>query len=291
VFLLPQKENPLTVGIGAICEDGKAVVVAADKMVTFGAPMNLQTEPPSLRKIIELTDKVLLVFSGNTADGEQIVSGTKPKITAPNLPVAQIAEAVQQSYSQHKQRKAEDTILKPWLGATFQQFQTLVAQSPSSQILTQVLGAIGQHNLNTDILVAGMDDSGAHLFAVQHPGVLLPLATTGFGAIGSGGLHAGVRMSLSQHTKAATLVDTIYNVYEAKRASEVAPGVGKLTDLALIHNGRITFAGSELMKALEHAHKEKPAPSKAEQDAIKKACDDTIKQPDQSGASNPAPKS
>ncbi len=282
----------MTVGIGAICEDGKAVVVAADKMVTFGAPMNLQTEPPSLRKIIELTDRVLLVFSGGTADGEQIVSGAKPKIPAgANLPVGQVAQAVQESYSQHKQRRVEDTILRPLLGATFQQFQTMVSQSPSSQILQQVLAVIGQHNLNTDILVAGMDDAGAHLFAVQHPGVLLPLATTGFGAIGSGGLHAGVRMSLSQHTRAATLVDTIYNVYEAKRASEVAPGVGKLTDLALIHNGRISFAGPDLMKALEHAHKEKPAPSKAEQDAIKKACDETIRQPDQSGSSNPAPKS
>lgn len=269
----------MTVGIGAICEDGKAAVVSADKMVTFGAPMNLQTEPPSLRKIIELTDKVLLVFSGGTADGEQIVAGAKPRITAAgaNPQVAQIAQAVQESYAQHKQRKVEDTILRPLLGATFQQFQTMVASSPSSQILQQVIGLLGQHNLNTDVLVAGMDDGGAHLFAVTHPGQLLPLATTGFGSIGSGGLHAGVRMSLSQHTKAASLADTIYNVYEAKRASEVAPGVGKLTDLALIHNGRIVFAGAELMKALEHGHKEKPAPNKAEQDAIKKACDDALK--------------
>jgi hypothetical protein len=85
---------------------------------------------------------------------------------------------VQESYSQHKQqRKVEDTILKPLLGATFQQFQTMVAQSPTSQILQQVLGLIGQHNLQTDVLVAGMDQSGAHLFAITHPGQLLPLAT------------------------------------------------------------------------------------------------------------------
>jgi ATP-dependent protease HslVU (ClpYQ) peptidase subunit len=85
--------HPMTVDIGAICKNGKAAVVAADRMVTFGAPMNLQTESPSLRKIIELTDNALIVFSGNTADGEQIVSGTQTKadrsdhsIASPNRP-------------------------------------------------------------------------------------------------------------------------------------------------------------------------------------------------------------
>jgi len=83
----------------------------------------------------------------------------------------------------------------------------------------------------------------------------------------------------------------LYNVYEAKRASEVAPGVGKLTDLAVIHDGKIFFAGPDLLKALENSHKEKPALSKHEQDALKKVCDECIKQqPDAAkpGATNAA---
>jgi 20S proteasome alpha/beta subunit len=266
----------VTVGIGAICEDGKSAVVAADKMVTFGSPMNLQTEPPALKKIIELTERVLLVFSGNTADGEEIISATRPLLTDEiKSSVGRIAEVVKESYARHKQRRAEETVLKPLLGADFSKFQTLVAQSPASQILTQVLGALMQHNLNTDVLVAGMDDSGAHVFAVTHPGQLMPLATTGFGAVGSGGVHAGVRMSLAQHTKATSLVETVYNVYEAKRASEVAPGVGKLTDMAIIKNGKIYFCGDELLEALKTTHKEKPALSGEDMEKLRKVCDDT----------------
>jgi len=165
----------MTVGIGAICEDGKVAVVAADKMVTFGAPMSLQTEPPTLKKISQLNDRTLLVFSGSTGDGEEIVTGAMPHITAAKQSVNQIAEAVKESYVQHKQRRAEETILKPWMGADFKQFQTLIAQSPSSQILQQVLMMISQHNLNTDFLVAGLDDSGAQVFLVTHPGMLFPL--------------------------------------------------------------------------------------------------------------------
>jgi len=134
-----------------------------------------------------------------------------------------------------------------------------------------------QHNLNTEVLVAGVDDSGAHIFAVIHPGQLLPLATTGFGAIGSGGIHAAVRMSLAQHTKSASLVETMYNVYEAKRASEVAPGVGKLTDIAIIRNGKFCFGGTELLSTLEEAHKEKPALSSVELEKLKTVCNDCTK--------------
>src|SRR5258707_10184507 len=104
----------MTVGIGAICENGKAAVVAADKMVPFGAHMSLQTKPPTLKKIIQLTDRTLLVFSGSTADGEEIVTGTIPRISVdPKQPVSQIAEAVRESYARHKQRRVEENILKP----------------------------------------------------------------------------------------------------------------------------------------------------------------------------------
>src|SRR5439155_8687062 len=145
------------------------------------------------------------------ADREEIVTGTMPSIAVdPKQPVSQIAGSVRESYAKHKHRRVEETILKPLLGADFKQFQTLLAQSPLSALLQQVLGLVSQHNLNTDVLVAGMDDSGAHVFAITHPGQLIPLATTGFGTIGSGALHAGVRMSLGQHTKAASLVDTLY---------------------------------------------------------------------------------
>lgn len=34
----------MTVGIGAVCQNGTAVIVAADRMMTYGTPLNLQVE-------------------------------------------------------------------------------------------------------------------------------------------------------------------------------------------------------------------------------------------------------
>jgi hypothetical protein len=65
-----------------------------------------------------------------------------------------------------------------------------------------------------------------------------------------------------------------FNVYEAKKAAEVAPGVGKLTDLAIIKGGKVSFAETLLFEVLEKVHKEKPSLTDAENDELKKACDD-----------------
>lgn len=263
----------MTIGIAAICEDGDSAVVAADKMVRFGAPMNLQAEPPTLKKLIEVTPGVLLVFSGGSPDVEEIIAGIA---VDPQQPVGGIAAAVRDSYIRHRQRRVDENILKPLLGAELCRFQDLIAQSAASQFWQQIFEMIGHHNLQTDLLVVGMDDSGAHVFAVTHPGQLISLATTGFGAVGAGAIHAEVRMFLSQHTQSATLVDTLHRVYEAKRVAEVAPEVGGLTDLAIIRGGKIHFVGKNLLDALDKVHKEKLGLNPSEQAALQKALDQTM---------------
>lgn len=190
------------------------------------------------------------------------------------LSTVNLAAAAKSAYVALKSKRVQETILGPLLGADFPKFQTLVSQSPSSQILQQVLGLISQHNLQLEILVAGTDDSGGHLFTISHPGMLLPLETTGYGAIGSGGIHAAVRLSLGQQNKQASLVDTVYSVYEAKKAAEVAPGVGTLTDMAIIKDGKVRFVQPEMFTVLERVHKEKPLMSDSEREELKKVCDD-----------------
>jgi 20S proteasome alpha/beta subunit len=268
----------MTICVGTICENGGAAVVAADKMVTFGPPMSLQTEPPTLKKITKITDESVFLFSGSVPDGEEILSAVFSRIgKGQRQPIVEIAEAVKIAYIGLKRKRVEETILKPFLGADFAQFQTLAAQSAASQILQQVIGMIVQHNLQSEALIAGIDDSGSHLFIVGHPGILIPLDTSGYAAIGSGALHAAVRLSLAQHTKVASLVDTVYNVYEAKKAAEVSPGVGnKFTDLAVIKAGKVIFAKQAIFDALEKAHKEKPSLTVEEQQELKKVCDEWI---------------
>lgn len=249
----------MTVCIGGICESGRAIVVAADRMMTYGAPMNLQVEG-AVRKIISLSDKAALLFSGNVPDGEQVATQTRAKMQgAQQIDLASIAAMAAVSYQELKRKRVEDTILRPLLGLEFAGFQALVAQAAASQMLQQVLGMIAQHNFQLDVMLAGLDATGAHLFVVTHPGTALPMDTVGSSAIGSGGMHAAIRLSLARQAKDVTLSETIHNVYEAKIASEGAPGVGKVTDMAVLNAKGVTFIKDPVFEVLAAIHKERPA--------------------------------
>ena len=267
----------MTVCVGAICEGGKAAVVAADEMVTFGPPMNLQTEPPVFTKISKLTAESVLLFAGNVPDGEEILVGSRTKLGGMGkLAISQVGEVVKAAYMELKRKRAEETILIPFLGANFSAFQTLAAGSAGSQILQQVLGMVTQHNLKTDLLIAGFDDGGHHLFAVTHPGTLVPMDMLGFTAIGSGGLHAAIRLSLGGQSKSSALADTVLTVYQAKQAAEVAPGVGKRTDMAILKDGKVCLAGAELFNILDGIQRAPQSVTPEERGLIEKACLDHV---------------
>jgi hypothetical protein len=151
----------MTVCVGAMCDDGKSAVVAADKMVTFGPPMMMQTEPPVLRKIVTLTEESVFLFSGSVPDSEEMLSKVLSAIgKGKRQSISFIAETVKTAYAELKRKRVEETILKPLLGADFGQFQALAAQSAASQILQQVLGMIAQHNLQSEALVAELTIRG-----------------------------------------------------------------------------------------------------------------------------------
>jgi 20S proteasome alpha/beta subunit len=267
----------MTVCIGAICDKGKAVVVCADRMMTYGPPMNLQAEG-AVRKIFPLTDQCVMLFSGSVPDGEFIVNNTKIRIKAsPHPDIKTIAATAGAVYQDHKKKRVEDTILKPYLGIDFAGYQTLVAQSASSQVLTQLLGLIGQHNLQLDVMIAGVDADGAHLLLVSHPGNVLSLDTVGTASIGSGGMHGAIRMSLTRPTKDRTLAQAMHNVYEAKLASEVAPGVGKATDIAVINGVGVKFMDEAVLTMLQEIHKDRPELDDTELKKLTTKCEEYSK--------------
>ncbi len=264
----------MTVCVGAACQGGKAVVVAADRMITFGPPMMLNTEPVAFTKIKTITDRVVALFAGSVPEAEDILSRARLYASNSSGDIPAIAEAVRAAYADLKARRAEETILAPCLGTNFAGFQQMVTQSSSSQLLQQILGLLVQHNLGTDVLVAGIDASGAHLYMVTHPGQLQLVGPLGYAAIGSGGVHAAVRISLARHTDSASLVDTIYNVYEAKRAAEISPGVGTMTDMAVLRDGKLYPVPEKTLTLLGEFHKERPELSPEESDRLKGVCDE-----------------
>lgn len=84
-------------------------------------------------------------------------------------------------------------------------------------------------NPEVDVIVAGKDNSGCHIYTVQNPGDTLCHDSVGFVAIGSGAPHALYSLIESNYKKTMGRDEVEKLVKRAKHRSEVAPGVGTAT--------------------------------------------------------------
>jgi hypothetical protein len=233
----------MTVCIAAVCDGGRHIVVAADRMFTVSAPVNLEFETAE-QKIEDLSPSCVALSAGNSAYAKEIINATVKELAGARNPLIEnVAEAIKTSYIQIRANKVREQVILPMLGPDYirhEQFNVsapaYLAQQP--QIYQQLIMQSANVNIGCDFLVAGIDAGGARVCYVGHPGTLVWLDKLGYGAIGSGAVHATTRLSLGAQTRDTPLASSVMAVYAAKKGSEVAPGVGNATDIAIVYPDR-----------------------------------------------------
>lgn len=225
--------------MGAICSDpqrasGQAVVVASDRMVTMGGLQEFEHEVP---KVNEIGRCLVALVAGDALRGNVLVRAVQATGQATVGDVRSVANVAAIRYGELRRQHLDSTVFEP-RGLTLAEFYH---GGLHSGLLPQIVGGLDQQVANFDfgleVLIAGVDEEGGHLFQIGNPGgagVVLDLGPIGFSAIGSGGLHAIQAMIGFGHTPSRGLNDTIFRVFGAKRRAEVAPGVGHDTDLLVI---------------------------------------------------------
>jgi hypothetical protein len=246
----------MTVCIATVCESGKKIVVATDRMLTFPFPTNLEFETEE-QKIEELASSCIALVSGSTAYATEILENVRKELGGSLSPeVGKVLEIVKNEYTRTRMAKIDEMIISASLGGDYSRFLQKGGTLPNylqvqSSVYQQIFMVTQQFNLNTDIIVAGIDSAGAHISVVIHPGTILSLDKLGYGTIGSGGMHATIYLSLSGQTSRKGLFETLYNAYAAKRASEKAPGVGEVTDVAIVEQGRTFRCTKPILDVLQ----------------------------------------
>jgi hypothetical protein len=245
----------MTVCIAAVCEEGGKIVVAADRMLTFPYPMNIEFETEE-QKIEQLASSCVALVSGSTAYATEILGRTRKGLNgSPSPEIEKVIESVLCEYTSVRMEKIDETIIAATLGGDYARFIERGGTLPNylqlqAQIYQQLSMLAQQFNLSTDIMVAGIDSLGAHVSVATHPGTTMPLDKLGYGAIGSGGIHATIHLSLIGQTRRKGFFETLYNVYAAKIASQSAPGVGEATDIAVVEVGRVFFCTEPILEAI-----------------------------------------
>lgn len=218
----------MTVCIAAKADDGKKIILAADQMATM---QHITREAEGSHKIRKITEKIYILLAGNGILGNEIIK----KVLAQRDSISTIEECAtktQEAFIAQRLALAEQQVLFT-RGMTLRDFnanQTNL-QSNIAAMIDQQLQGFG---LDVIMLVAGIDPDGmARIYEVSNPGITAEMPGD-FAAEGSGGTHATNSLLAREYKKEIEEKKAAYLVYEAKARSEVAPGVGIMTDMIII---------------------------------------------------------
>lgn len=251
----------MTVCISAICDNGKSIVAVSDKMIT-AAPPYVEFEH-DLIKLEELSNKCLALTAGSALRHIELCRSVKRKISEEESPnIASIVKTVRDEYSHCRKKKAEEIHLIP-RGLTLKDFYEKLKDYPR-EFFIGIDSEIIKFNYGIFMLLSGVDESGAHIYRIDNPGISECFDSLGFNAIGIGQDHAVLSLIDNKYTIKMDLNEATYLVYEAKRRSEIAPGVGSETDVFVIKDEKIIELSKEKIKDIEKIYEKRVKPKKKE---------------------------
>lgn len=229
------RRRPLTVCIAARCIDG-SIFCAADRMVTVG---DMEMESP-VSKIFIITNSIFVMPSDDDASlHAEILADVHAAVSKriadnPNVWIAvrDVVDLYIEIRNETKTKLAARTFLAP-LGLTKETFlEKMATMEPC--LVARISEDMVNHKLPClSIIIAGLDTSGSHIYQV-HDGESGCFDTIGYAAIGAGGRHANAHFMMSGQSYSTSIAETLWATYLAKKRSEVAPGVGEATDIAMI---------------------------------------------------------
>jgi hypothetical protein len=235
----------VTICIAALAENETKLVLAADHMVTASIPFQYEFERDDVPKIIELTPAAYLLASGNILSANEIAQQSMGIIKTGNIAgIEQIAEAVRSCYQTHRRTVVTRTFLEP-RGLDIAGYNNL-QQKLHVGIVQEINNQLSNFNIGVEFILAGHTENKCSIYTITHPGNLTCHNPIGYICIGSGGPHATYFLIGSNYRKNLPVDKVKSLVEEAKRRSEVAPGVGKQTTIRTLDtapkevaNGRI----------------------------------------------------
>lgn len=232
----------MTVCVAAFANNRKAVVLVADKAITYGgyARPPVQAETGGIEKMLSIGDSTWkALMAGNPTVTELIIRRTGLRLAAePNLAgsLDTMMETVKTAYQEAREQGLDDEILRPRLLTK----ELLIARPSTlvpldSQYFADVAKRVADFRMGCDLLVCGFDAQGTgHIFSVHDPGVVNSHELEGYAAIGIGAETAISRLVWDRAEPADILVFSLYQTLAAKLCAQSIQGVGWASDVWLM---------------------------------------------------------
>jgi len=219
-------------------------------------------------KIDLIGNRCVALTAGDALSVQEIlVGGLGVAAQLQDPTVELIAQHVKNRFIEVRKRRINELILGP-RGLDFDSFYGGGIQRLPGELAMFLDSKIQQAELGSSIILAGIDGSGAHIFAIEDPGTTLCFDRLGYHSVGSGHRHALLTLVARSQHKTTDLYTTMFNVFSAKKASELAPGVGSATEMRIITAEGVVALGTEQIAKLEQIFSEDVKPKESTASAL-----------------------
>lgn len=247
-----EKGEKLTICIGALCENSKMVVIASDRMITATyPPIEFEHGIPKLEIICPTC---IVLTAGDALAHADLCRDVRGKVSILSHPlIGVITEEVRKTYANQRLKVISERYIEPrgWNIKDFYGKYIGVLPPPLAIAIDQ---QIINYDYGLEAIVAGADPEEAHIYGVRHPGEVDCYDSLGYHAIGIGAMHAISSLVANSYLPTVDINLATYQVYEAKRNAESAPGVGKDTDMAIITNKNYKIVANEQISTLQEIY-------------------------------------
>jgi len=251
----------MTVCIASIY-NSNSILGVSDRMITAG---DIKFEPPQT-KIISVTNSIIIMTAGDSNIQTQIyervshIVGERIKLHPEKwIPVIDVAYLYRDCYLELKREATEKSVLSPY-GLTMDSFISKQKEL-SDDFVENISLRINNFSIATaESIITGIDDDGAHIYVVINGGMGC-YDRIGFASVGIGSNHALSHLMLSGHTPMTSEPKALLTIHQAKKKSEVSPGIGEQTDMFVLGPGLGTFnmlipiPGLNIVKDLDEVYK------------------------------------
>ena len=213
---------------------GPAIIAASDRMLTDEG-LGIQYEGSRRKAGIVAKNHIILVSGPFVVHSEllqRLTAALEDKPTATTFEIATIYARLMREYTREQ---ASHLYLEP-LPAELRERFVSNQRSLDPALVADLANQMQGHELKGDpeAIIAGCDGKSAHLYRVSAAGLVTCHDDIGFVSIGNGGIHASGHFMLEGHNHGVWYFNALFSAFAAKKRSEVAPGVGPLTDMFLV---------------------------------------------------------
>jgi hypothetical protein len=236
--------------VGAICEDGKKLVLLSDRMV---GRAGLTFERGS--KGQRVSNNAMVLSAGTVHEPELIMEIKNEFQGKTNPAVLEIAKFTTNEYHKTRLARIVDEVLRARgfdsIGDFYQAHKLL-----HDSLVIDINSMIERYELGVYLLVAGVD-SEAHIYFICDPGVYSSFDEIGFFCPGMGKEQAESTFVWYEFSPNLSLRETLYISFEAKKKAEAAGSVGSTTDAWIIDKEGIHEVQRHTIEELERIYAER----------------------------------